>query len=191
LRVIGGIAKGRKLVPVPGTGTRPIADRVKEALFDILRTDIVDASFLDLFAGTGSVGIEALSRGASDAVFVDKAHKAVVTIRKNLSMTGLADRARVYRMDAYRFLDQADQSTSYDYIYVAPPQYHDLWAKTLRLLDQKPLLADDGAIIVQIHPKEFHDIDLTNLALLRERKYGSTSLFFYGLAKQPLPSVER
>ena len=182
MRVISGSAKGRKLIPVPGTGTRPITDRVKEAVFNILRVGLVDATFLDLFAGTGSVGIEALSRGAASAVFVDKSRKAIGTVRKNLAVTGLAEEARVVQMDAFRFLEQVDSSTAYDYIYVAPPQYHELWAKTLLALDQKPLLSEDGMIIVQIHPKEFHDVALTRLALLGERRYGSTAIIFYGLA---------
>src|SRR5512137_2583278 len=119
MRVISGTAKGRTLKPVPGDGTRPITDRVKEALFNILGTDIRDARFLDLFAGTGGVGIEALSRGAKEAVFVEQGRTALETIRANLAVTKLADRARVVRADVFSFLT-GTPGEPFDYIYVAP-----------------------------------------------------------------------
>ena len=182
MRVIAGLAKGRRLVSVPGSGTRPITDKVKGALFDILSRDIEGAGFLDLFAGTGSVGIEALSRGASRVVFVERARKAVATMRKNLEITGLAERAEIIHGDAFRFIGRAAPDPCFEYIYVAPPQYRDLWAKILLALDGKTMLTPDGLVIVQIHPKEFHDIDLSHLGLVRERRYGSTMLRFYALS---------
>lgn len=181
MRVISGLAKGRKLIPVPGEGTRPILDRVKENLFNILGSDVVNATFLDLFAGTGGVGIEALSRGATQVVFVDMARKAVTTVNKNLVTTRLQAGATVIQADAFRYLDQTPADTAFDYIYVAPPQYQDLWAKALLALDRKPLLADDGLIVVQIHPKEYHAVELARLERVRERTYGSTALHFYML----------
>jgi len=93
MRVIAGKAKSRKLRSVPGDVVRPITDRVKESLFNILGDTIVDALFLDLFAGTGSVGIEALSRGARRAVFVERSRRAIETIKENLKITGLATQA--------------------------------------------------------------------------------------------------
>ena len=182
MRVISGSAKGRKLRAVPGEGTRPIAERVKAALFNILGADVEETSWLDLFGGTGSVGIEALSRGAAHVVFVDNAHKAVETLRGNLSTLGLSERAQVIKTDAFRYLRQVDSATTFDFIYVAPPQYQDLWAKALLALDDKPLLAPDGRIIVQIFPKEYRDLALTRLQHLHERRYGSTALHFYALA---------
>ncbi|TFH40350.1 MAG: 16S rRNA (guanine(966)-N(2))-methyltransferase RsmD, partial [Lysobacterales bacterium] len=103
MRVITGMAKGRRLLAVPGDGTRPITDRVKESLFDILAGDVEGSVWLDLFAGTGGVGIEALSRGAEHVVFVDKMRKAVDVLRKNLEITQLADSARVHCTDAFRY----------------------------------------------------------------------------------------
>ena len=149
MRVIAGEAKGRKLLHVAGTTTRPITGRVKTALFDILGSQIEGARFLDLFAGTGSVGIEALSRGAGKVVFVDRSRKAIDTVRRNLNTTGLGERAEVVRKDAFRFIHIAPVSLLFDYIYVAPPQYRDLWAKTLLALHDRPLVARDGLIIVQ------------------------------------------
>ena len=182
MRVIAGFAKGRRLFPVPGKGTRPITDRVKESLFDILGGDVEGACFLDLFAGTGSVGIEALSRGAERAVFVDSTRRAIETVRRNLQVTGLADRAEVVQGDAFRFLEREAGTAAYHYVYVAPPQYRDLWLRALRALDTGDLIAPDGLVIVQIHPKEYHAVPLQRLRLIEERRYGSTLLLFYGQA---------
>ncbi len=180
-RVISGTAKGRKLFSVPGEGTRPITDRVKEALFNILGPYIVGATMLDLFAGTGGVGIEALSRGAAYVRFVEWHRGALRTIKKNLAHCRLDDpqRADVRFMDAFALLQQpADRA--FDYIYIAPPQYHGLWEKALRLLDAHPdWLAEDGWVIVQIHPNEYHEVPLRHLRPFDERKYGSTLLVFY------------
>lgn len=178
MRVIAGEAKGRRLHPVPGSGTRPILDRVKESLFNIISWDLPDAWFLDLYAGTGSVGIEALSRGAAHVDFVEKAGKAIATIKRNLQETRLADRATVVRQDVFDFIEQAD--AEYHFIFLAPPQYRGLWADTLRVLDGRPaLLAVDGQVIAQIDPQEFEELPLQNLALVDQRTYGSTMLCFY------------
>lgn len=179
MRVISGIAKGRRLRPVPGDVTRPISDRVKQALFDILGDDVVGADVLDLFAGTGSVGIEALSRGARRAVFIDSHRDAIATIQANLKLTGLATRAEVIRTDVFIYLAN-DPRQSFHIIYIAPPQYQGLWARTLKLLDARPgWLAEDGVAIAQIHPKEYEPLALANLALVDQRRYGSTMLCFY------------
>lgn len=178
MRVITGLAKGRRLLAVPGEGTRPITDRVKESLFDILAGDVERSVWLDLFAGTGGVGIEALSRGAEQVVFVDKMRKAVEVLHKNLELTELSDNARTLCMDAFRYLHQAPVSY-FDYIYVAPPQYFDLWAKALAIIDERPLLHPDGLVIVQVHPKEVHPVTLANLVQTQERRYGSTALLFF------------
>ena len=130
IRVIAGIAKGRKLKLVPGDSTRPIMDRVKEALFNILGMGIRGCTFLDLFAGTGSVGIEALSRGAERVLFIDKDRLAVRTVHENLERTRLADRAEVLRADAFVYL-QRQNPEAFEYIYVAPPQYKGMWKDDL------------------------------------------------------------
>jgi 16S rRNA (guanine966-N2)-methyltransferase len=192
MRVIAGEAKGRTLKAVPGQGTRPIADRVKESLFNILRWRVPGCHFLDLFAGTGSVGIEALSQGAERAVFVEKAPKAVRTVHENLRTTGLSRRARVIQEDVFRFLFMANQEVApedrFDVIYVAPPQYQDLWAKTLLALEEHPVLAPDGIIVAQIFPKEYRALPLAKYVLTDQRTYGSTMLCFY---EPPTDGAER
>lgn len=179
LRIIGGKVRGFKLKDVPGDSTRPITDMVKESLFNILGSDIEGAVLWDLFGGTGSVGIEALSRGASFVLFSDKNRNAINTLKSNLQHTGFLDQAKVIFGDAFALLKQAPIKT-YDYIYVAPPQYKEMWKEALLLIDNnEKLLNTDGCVIVQIHPKEYQKIDLTNLVQFDERKYGNTLLVFY------------
>ena len=192
MRVIAGKAKGRKLRSVPGDITRPVTDLVKESLFNILGGEIVDALFLDLFAGTGSVGIEALSRGARRVVFVEQNRRAIETIKENLKITGLADQAKLIRDDVFRFLARKPAippkvggerggapKERFDLIYIAPPQYKGLWAETLLALDGGGFLIEGGLAIAQIYPKEYEDLELKSLDLVDQRKYGSTMLCFY------------
>ncbi len=179
LRVIAGQARGIRLKPVPGDSTRPIMDRVKEALFSILGNDIIDSCFLDLFAGTGSVGIEALSRGAKYVEFLDRERKAIQTIHNNLKTTKLGQNARVLQRDAFSYLKRPP-NTPFDMIFVAPPQYKDLWSKTLQALNNQPTwLTPYTQVIVQIDPKEEHDLELDNLQEFDRRKYGKTLLLFF------------
>ncbi len=187
MRVIAGTAKGRKLKTVPGDSTRPITDRTKEALFSILGNWIIDARVLDLFGGTGAVGIEALSRGAAHVTFIEKSHRATQIIGENLRATRLADHAHVRRDDAFKFLAQPPEAP-FDLIYIAPPQYQEMWSKAIQMLEAQlsPWLLPDGAIIAQIHPREYHNLQLQNLVLYDERKYGSTLLCFYEWAEEAL-----
>jgi 16S rRNA (guanine(966)-N(2))-methyltransferase RsmD len=183
MRVIAGKAKGHRLFSVPGKSTRPITDRVKEALFDILAGSVVEARFLDLFAGTGAVGIEALSRGAREATFVERNPRALATLRRNLQHTRLHEGALVVRRDVFTFV-ASYQGQPFDIAYVAPPQFKQLWAQTLQALDHSLLLAPDSLVIAQIHPKEFEPLELTRLSLSDQRRYGSTMLCFYELGTE-------
>ncbi|GAC1454344.1 MAG: 16S rRNA (guanine(966)-N(2))-methyltransferase RsmD [Ktedonobacteraceae bacterium] len=184
--MVTGEAKGRKLKTLKTmTGTRPIMDRVKTALFDILSDEVVESRFLDLFAGTGSVGIEALSRGAAHATFIEMDGKILKLVRENLQITKLADRAETRQADAFTFLTQQATGVGhvvYDLIYVAPPQYQAMAARALTLLDTSPLVPEEGLVIIQIHPKERDNVvavRCTRLVLTDERRYGSTLLMFY------------
>jgi len=225
MRVVSGQAKGRRLKSPRTAGTRPILDRVKTALFDILSTRVEDARFLDLFAGTGGVGIEALSRGAASATFIEMNAGVLKLVRENLQITGLAEGAETLHTDAFKFLQahsgeklagnqdvmavQGDRKQgdrkgrpyiipdddssrrmdriSYDIVYVAPPQYKGMAARALELLDSSPLVADTGLVIIQIFPKERDEVAavaLSRLALVDERRYGSTLLMFYEVSKE-------
>jgi 16S rRNA (guanine966-N2)-methyltransferase len=179
MRVISGQARGVRLKRVPGDTTRPIMDRAKESLFNILG-DIHETRWLDLFAGTGQVGIEALSRGADSVVFTDTARAAIRTIHDNLRLTKLANGAEVIGIDAFRYLDQFN-GRPFNFIYVAPPQYKGIWVEVLRVVDKRPFayLAANGLVIVQIDPKEYDDVALSKLQLVDSRTYGNTQLCFY------------
>jgi 16S rRNA (guanine966-N2)-methyltransferase len=200
MRVVAGEAKGRRLKSPRTPGTRPIIDRVKTALFDILAMRVEGARFLDLFAGTGGVGIEALSRGAAFATFIEIDPRVLRVLHENLQLTGMHERAETLRADAFKWLlaqqeagpasgsagmgVHPSQRAAYDIIYVAPPQYHHLAARALALLDRSPLLSEEGLVIVQIHPRERDEllaVPLTHLILEDERRYGSTLLLFYGV----------
>jgi 16S rRNA (guanine(966)-N(2))-methyltransferase RsmD len=177
-RIISGKARGIRLNEVPGDITRPITDRVKEALYNIISTDIIGASMLDLFGGTGSVGIEALSRGASFVRLIDINRPAVETIKQNLARTRLENQAEVLRTDAFSYLRNSPDRR-FDYIYVAPPQYKDLWLQAINGLDANPgWLADDGWVIIQIDPVEYQAVTLTHFEEFDRRRYGSTLLIF-------------
>ena len=179
MRVITGAAKGRKLQMVPDDGTRPITDRAKEALFSILGHWIEGTRVLDLFGGTGSVGIESLSRGAAAAHFIDMNRKAVDTIRANLRHCQLEADAVVEKGDSFAFLKRY-QGEPFDLIYVAPPQYQNLWHKALEQIDARPdLLSADGEVVVQIHPKEDAPATLNFLYEYDRRRYGSVLLLFF------------
>jgi 16S rRNA (guanine966-N2)-methyltransferase len=207
MRVVSGLAKGKTLKAVPGDSTRPILDRVKTALFDILRPDIQGVSVLDLFAGTGAVGIEALSQGAAHCVFLDTNKRAVATIKENLASCDLTARGEVRHTDAFIYLKNT--ARSFDLIYIAPPQYRGIWIEALRVVAERPHLLKpvkmpsegeisggeicggkisggkicDKKIIVQIDPKEYEPLILNTLVLQSERRYGNTLLLFYGLAE--------
>jgi 16S rRNA (guanine(966)-N(2))-methyltransferase RsmD len=179
LRVTTGTAKGRRLKDVPGDGTRPVTDMVKQALFNILAGDVPDSDWWDMFGGTGAIGIEALSRGAAFVRFVELNRQAVETIKWNLENTGLAARAEIRRGDAFALLASAPDR-SFDYVYIAPPQYKEMWSQALLALDANPgWLSSGGWAIAQIHPREYRRLELKNLEEFEERKYGSTLLVFY------------
>jgi 16S rRNA (guanine(966)-N(2))-methyltransferase RsmD len=178
VRVIAGSAKGRVLRPPHGRATRPITDRAKESLFSILAPRIPGQRFLDLFAGTGSVGIEALSRGGARATFVEHAGPALAGIRHNLELTGLAARAEVVGRDVFGYL--RDPPVPFDVIFVAPPQWRGLWPRAVALLDREPGWLANGALIVAQHdPSESTPLDLARLELTDERTYGRVRFSFF------------
>jgi 16S rRNA (guanine966-N2)-methyltransferase len=180
LRVISGLAKGRKLKDVAGDTTRPVTDKVKEALFNILAGDVQDSNWWDVFGGTGAIGIEALSRGAAFVRFSEINRLPIETIKANLQTTGFEILAEIRRGDAINML-AATPDRAFEYAYIAPPQYKEMWLKAVLTIDNNPgWLSDEGAwVIVQIHPREYQELVLKNLEEFDQRKYGSTLLVFY------------
>ena len=164
---------------MPGDKTRPITDRAKESLFNILRPMLQGAALLDLFAGTGAVGIEALSQGAGFARFIDNQRAAIETINANLATTKLGKGAQVMQGDAFSHL-AGITDRAFDYIFIAPPQYHELWKRALTAIDAQPgWLVEDGWAIAQIDPTEYEELDFQNLDEFDQRKYGNVLLVFY------------
>ena len=181
MRVIAGSAKGHKLQPVPGDTTRPITDRAKEALFSILGDWIDETRVLDLFGGTGAVGIEALSRGAAFVRFTDANRAPIETIKFNVEHCGFTAQSEVRRADSFTYLAAAPDR-QFEYIYIAPPQFQEMWVKALELVDDNMgWLTDDAWVIAQIAPSEYRRSkpELKNLEEFEQRKYGTTLLIFY------------
>lgn len=147
MRVIAGSARRLQLKTIEGLDTRPTTDRIKETLFNMLQNDLAGCRFLDLFAGSGGIGIEALSRGAKEAVFVEKNPKAAACIRQNLEFTRLADRGRVMETDVFSALNRLENQGVFDYIFMDPPYNHDLEQQVIRYLDHSSL-ADVHTVII-------------------------------------------
>ena len=151
MRVITGSARGRRLKELEGMETRPTTDRVKEGLFNVLQFEIEGRSVLDLFAGTGQLGIECLSRGAASAAFVDRRPDAIALIRENLKLCGLTDRARVTAGDSLEFLKSAREK--YDLIFLDPPYQTELLEAAMELIARRDLLKAHGMMAAE-HPAD-------------------------------------
>ena len=158
MRVIAGSARRLLLKTVEGMETRPTTDRIKETLFNMLQNDLYGARFLDLFAGSGAIGIEALSRGAKEAVFVDKGDGQISCIRDNLKTTHLEERARVMSADVTEAIRKLDrEGKAFDFIFMDPPYRMDLPKKVLEAL-KDPCLADEETLIIA---EEALDVDFS------------------------------
>ncbi len=183
-RVIAGTARGRRLVS-PGEGTRPLGDRVKQTLFAILEPDLPGAAFLDLCAGSGAAGIEALSRGAARAVFVESDRRVIGTIRENLAGTGLAgERATVVRAEAAAWLAADGRASGPFGVVFADPPYADteLLARLLAALGGDAggaLLGPAARVVVKHHWRDRPPPRIGLLASERDRRFGETGLTFY------------
>ncbi|MCR4398579.1 MAG: 16S rRNA (guanine(966)-N(2))-methyltransferase RsmD [Firmicutes bacterium] len=178
--MIAGSAKGRRLKSVLGKGTRPALARVRAAVFNIAQSAVPDSRFLDLFAGTGAYGIEALSRGATSATFVDLDPRAVSVIRHNLRLCGLEGRAHVINADVLRAVDRLrKQGMCFDIIVVAPPYFRGLGPKTMERIAGLGLLEPGGLCFVQHHEGEYMEPAFSDLSVVRRYSYGSNMLSLY------------
>lgn len=183
MRVIAGQFRSRKLAAVPGMDTRPTSDRLRETLFNVAGPLIVDAVFLDLYAGTGAVGIEAISRGAREVYFVESDKKAARVIRQNLQSLKIEDGAEVLEWEAVPALRLLEsQAIAADFIYIDPPyEDHGSYAQALGLLAQSRLI-DAGSIVIAEHDKHFDlSAEFGALKRYRELKQGDAVLSFYKL----------
>jgi len=180
MRIIAGSLRGRKLVEWESAGIRPMRDFVRGALFSILVDFVPGASFLDLYCGTGSVGIEALSRGADHCVFVDLSTDSCGIARRNLEELDLLDRGRVIESDAVSACHELSRrGRTFDLVFVGPPYYHELVPQTLDALADGRLLSADPVVIAEIHHTESAAERYGELELADARKYGDNRLLFY------------
>ena len=181
MRVIAGAAKGHNLQTIEGLATRPTTDRIKETLFNIIAFDLPECSFLDLFAGSGGIGIEALSRGADEVVFVDAAAECQEVIIANLKHTKLQDKAKLMKMDALSALDKlAAEEKSFDIIFIDPPYESGLYEPVLQKIIRKNLLKQEGYLITERSSQIPLEIP-AGMEVLREKAYKTTILTFLGL----------
>ena len=181
MRVIAGSAKGHNLQTIEGLATRPTTDRIKETLFNIIAFDLPECSFLDLFSGSGGIGIEALSRGASEAVFVDAAAECQQVITENLKHTKLQDKARLMKTDVLSALDKlAAEGKCFDIIFMDPPYESDLYSPVLQKIVEKNLLKQEGYLITEGSSQIPLEIP-AGMEVLREKAYKTTILTFLGL----------
>ena len=180
MRVIGGAAKGRRLRAPKGPAVRPTADRVKESLFNILPRDFSGARVLDLFAGSGNLSIEALSRGAAYAVLIDSSARSAAVIRENLQRLGFAAQTEVWMAPVARALRSlARRKEIFDYIFLDPPYDQELAGPTLEIIDQCGLLRATGTLVIEHSAREALTQAFGTLQLHDQRRYGDTRLSFY------------
>ncbi|MCL4439866.1 MAG: 16S rRNA (guanine(966)-N(2))-methyltransferase RsmD [Firmicutes bacterium] len=180
MRIIAGTAKKRLLKVPSGWTGRPTADRVKESLFNILGNIILGCSILDLFAGTGNIGIEALSRGAARAVFVEKDRRASAAIMQNLKNTGFENRSKVIMKDVYRAMAElGDKGERFDIVFLDPPYGMGYEVPVMMSLAELQVVSGGGLIIAESSKREALPPGVEKFALFRQERYGDTMLSFY------------
>ncbi|WP_032121777.1 16S rRNA (guanine(966)-N(2))-methyltransferase RsmD [Clostridium amazonitimonense] len=180
MRIIAGLAKGRKLLSPMNMETRPTLDRIKEAMFNIIQLRVPDATALDVFAGTGSLGLEAVSRGAKECYLIDKSPITFPLLKQNIENLKFQDKAHCLNMDSYEALKMLGKSEKqFDIIFIDPPYMKDMIPKAVELIHGNKLLKKDGLIVTKIDTQE--DIHTGNgfIELIDHRKYGNTTVCFY------------
>lgn len=180
MRIISGIARGTKLYTLEGTNTRPTLDRVKEPLFSIIQNRLKDATILDLFSGSGALGLEALSRGASKAVLCDYSNHAIQIIKKNIQKTHMEEKAKVVCSDYQKYLKECNES--FDLIFIDPPYELNIAIKAVEILLDYNLLKPNGLIVIETDDEEREIKQIAQckykINVFDLRKYGRVKLIF-------------
>ena len=183
MRIITGQAKGVRLKAPKGLNTRPTSDRVKESLFSILADRIYDRSILDLFAGTGNLGLEALSRGALNAIFVEHDSNCIKIIQENINNTKMQEKSKIIRGDVYRIVDNLNKcSHAFDIIFADPPYNKEHVNKLLNSLSVN-ILKPDSLIIIEHSKNEAYNIP-QHIELIRKQQYGETIISIFRLTRE-------
>lgn len=174
MRVISGSARGKKLLCVENNDIRPTLDRVKESVFNMIAFDIPDSCVLDLFSGSGALGIEALSRGASHCTFVDNSKASLDVTKKNLDATHFIESSSLILCDSIEFINKTDKK--FDIIFIDPPYESDLYEKSLSAIRNSRILSDCGFIVLEYDTETTPPFDTNGYEILKDKKYGRVKI---------------
>lgn len=188
MRIISGKARGTKLYTLDGTATRPTLDRVKESLFNIIQNDIEDSTVLDLFSGSGAIGLEFLSRGAKRAVLCDNSKDAIKIIKQNVQKTHFEEKAEVYNMEFTKLVERL-QNQKFDIIYIDPPYATDFIKISLEKIIEYKLVNENTKIIVETDDETriLNQIEKMDVEITDKRKYGRATIIFLKYRKTQIP----
>lgn len=188
MRIISGKARGTKLYTLDGTATRPTLDRVKESLFNIIQNDIEDSTVLDLFSGSGAIGLEFLSRGAKRAVLCDSSKDAIKIIKQNVQKTHFEEKVEVYNMEFTKLVERL-QNQKFDIIYIDPPYATDLIKISLEKIIEYELVNENTKIIVETDDETriLNQIEKMDVEITDKRKYGRATIIFLKYRKTQIP----
>lgn len=180
MRIIAGSAKGRKLLSPVGMGTRPTLDRIKEAIFNIIQNKTRNAVVVDMFSGTGSLGLEAASRGATKCYLIDMGDTTFEMLQNNVDNLKFNDKCKCLKGDTYKYMKQfADEGIVFDLIFIDPPYAKDMIPPAIEIISTNSLLRKDGLIVCKIDSSEEIYEGNSIIHLSDSRKYGNTTVLFY------------
>lgn len=184
MRIISGTARGTKLYTLEGKTTRPTLDRVKESLFNIIQDKVQDSIFIDLFAGSGAIGLEAASRGANKVILCDKSKDAIKIINKNIEKTHLEEKVKLYNLD-YETLLKTKIKEQADIIYIDPPYESDFAIKSVEIILENKLANNNSTIIIETDEEEkiLRELEKIEIEITDKRKYGRAILIFLKIRK--------
>lgn len=184
MRIVSGTARGTKLYTLEGITTRPTLDRVKESLFNIIQNDVQDSVFLDVFSGSGAIGLEAASRGAKKVILCDKSKEAINIINKNIEKTHLSKKVELYNLD-YEMLLKTKINENVDIVYIDPPYDSDFAIKSVDILINQNLVNEDSKIIIETDNENqiLDKLKKRQIEIIDKRKYGRAVLIFLKIGK--------
>lgn len=184
MRIISGTARGTKLYTLEGQTTRPTLDRVKESLFNIIQNEIPNSIFLDLFSGSGAIGLEAASRGTKKVILCDKSKDAIKIINKNIEKTHLSEKVELYNLD-YELLLKTKVKEKLDIVYIDPPYDSDFVIKSIKCIIEQKLMHENSIIIIETDDEQriLKDMENLEIEITDTRKYGRASLIFLQVRK--------
>ena len=184
MRIISGTARGTKLYTLEGKTTRPTLDRVKESLFNIIQDKVQDSIFIDLFAGSGAIGLEAASRGANKVILCDKSKDAIKIINKNIEKTHLEEKVKLYNLD-YETLLKTKIKEQADIIYIDPPYKSDFAINAVNIILENGLVSEHSTIIIETDEEEkiLRELEKIEIKITDKRKYGRAILIFLKIGK--------